>query len=52
MKSNREANPATKELSEAELENVAGGGKASPQETPPTEAISLHFGSIAWTYTQ
>jgi hypothetical protein len=38
-------------LDDNDLEKVTGGGKASPKETFPTEAISLPFASIAWAYT-
>jgi type VI protein secretion system component Hcp len=39
-------------IDDNDLDKVTGGGKASPKETSPTEAVSLHYGSIAWTYTQ
>ena len=38
-------------LDDNNLDKVTGGGKASPKETGPTEAISLSYGSIAWAYT-
>jgi type VI protein secretion system component Hcp len=51
MKNDRVSNSATKELSDADLEMVTGGGKASPKETVPTETVSLPYRSIEWAYT-
>jgi hypothetical protein len=37
-------------LDDNEIEKVTGGGKASPKQTFPTEAMSLPYETIAWTY--
>ncbi len=50
-KKNSKAPVPPAELSDTELEKVAGAGDKNAHDFP-TETVSLNYGEIAWAYTQ